>query len=261
MEGLNPTVFRYFVQISYLGTAYHGWQIQPNALTVQEAMDERLSLLLHTDIRSVGCGRTDAGVHAHDFFLHFDLDHSLTRTECEDLVYKLNRFLPADISVKTLFPVKEEVHARFSALSRTYTYTISTRKNPFGMQTSWHYSYALDLDSLRAAAAQLLEYTDFAAFSKKDTDIVGTHCTLMVSDWTETEHGLIYTVKANRFLRNMVRALVGTQLKIGKGLLSLDGLRAVVESRDRCKAGESVPAQGLSLVQVIYPEHIRADFG
>ncbi len=257
---MEKAVFRYFIQIRYLGTAYHGWQVQPNALTVQETIDERLSVLLQTEIRSVGCGRTDAGVHAHDFFLHIDLDFLLSKQACAEMVYKLNRFLPADIAVNDMFLVKPGIHSRFSAISRKYIYSISTSKNPFGIHTSWHYSYDLDVQKLQEAAARLMQYTDFAAFSKKDTDIIGTNCTLMESGWSETEHGLIYTVKANRFLRNMVRALVGTQLKIGKGLIKPEDLDTIVESRDRCRAGESVPAQGLSLVEVRYPDDIRADF-
>ncbi len=252
--------YRYFIRIQYKGKNYHGWQVQPNAVSVQQVLDRCLGILLRTEIRSTGCGRTDAGVHAHDFYLHFDVPVLFGEQECRDLAFKLDKFLPDDIAVLDLFRVKPNVHARFSAISRMYTYSVSRTKNPFNTEVSWHYTYDLDLQKMQKAAERLLDFRDFAAFSKKDNDSFGTECTLMVSQWDVRDQELVYTVKANRFLRNMVRALVGTQLQIGKGILTLDDLDRIVESRDRSEAGESVPAHGLSLIEVRYPDDIRADF-
>lgn len=257
---MEDNIHRYFIRIRYKGSSYHGWQLQPNALSVQEVIDSSLSRLLRREIRSVGCGRTDAGVHANNFYLHFNFPGLFTIADCANLLYKLNRFLPDDISVLDIFRVKSDVHARYSAVSRTYNYIISRLKNPFNSTTSWYYPVTLDLELMQKSASRLMEYHDFAAFSKKDSDIIGTECQIMLSKWDVEEDLWIYTVKANRFLRNMVRALIGTQIKIGKGLLDIEDLDTIVESRNRCRAGESVPARGLSLLEVTYPDDIRVNF-
>ncbi|MCX6272338.1 MAG: tRNA pseudouridine(38-40) synthase TruA [Bacteroidetes bacterium] len=252
---------RYFIRISYRGTNYHGWQIQPNAITVQAIVGEALTRILRQSISTTGCGRTDTGVHASMFYFHFDLEEKLAENEANKLCHRLNAYLPTDISVYSIRIVTPEAHARFSALARTYQYMITTRKDPFLEGYAWHYHFApLDIVKLNQGASIILEYNDFACFSKKDTDIVGTQCVLMQSFWLEKNDLLIYTVKANRFLRNMVRAIVGTLVEIGRSKWDKEKLRHILESRDRCQAGESVPACGLYLTEVTYPSEIFQDF-
>jgi tRNA pseudouridine38-40 synthase len=252
---------RYFLHFSFLGTHYHGWQVQPNAVTVQSVMEEALSRLLRTKVTLTGCGRTDAGVHARMFFAHFDFHEDVTLNAYESLVHRLNGYLPHDIVVHSLFPVPEEAHSRFSALSRTYQYYIHTRKDPFLQGLSWYYPYGtLDLNKLNKAASLLLNYNDFSSFSKKDTDINGTSCKLTESFWVQDEHHWVYTITANRFLRNMVRAIVGTLVEIGRGKWNETKLSEIIDSQDRCNAGESVPACGLYLTTVRYPNDIIPGF-
>ncbi|HRY32026.1 MAG TPA: tRNA pseudouridine synthase A [Bacteroidales bacterium] len=252
---MESSLNRYFIRFSFVGTAYHGWQLQPDAITVQAVMEEALGRILRVPCRLTGCGRTDAGVHAAVFYAHFDHEASFGRDECAHLVHKLNALLPEDIAVQFITTVDSAAHARFSAVSRTYRYQVLTAKDPFLHAFAWHYRYGrLDLSILNRGAAVLTEYTDFACFSKRDTDIVGTDCKLIRSDWKEEGMLLVYTVTANRFLRNMVRAIVGTLLQMGRGRWDEEKLRAILESRDRCMAGESVPACGLTLSEVIYPE-------
>ncbi|MHC1707694.1 MAG: tRNA pseudouridine(38-40) synthase TruA [Bacteroidales bacterium] len=251
---------RYFLHLSFLGTPYHGWQIQPNAITVQSVLEDALTRLLRQTVSLTGCGRTDAGVHARMFFAHFDTESYFSPEESTIIVHRLNAFLSQDIVVHSLRMVKPEVHSRFSALSRTYQYYISTRKDPFIQGLSWYYPYGvLDQERLNNSAGILLQYSDFACFSKKDTDIVGSTCKLQQSYWVQEKELLIYTVTANRFLRNMVRAIVGTLVEIGRGKWDEKKLVSILESRDRCMAGESVPAQGLYLTNVKYPEGIFVD--
>lgn len=245
---------RYFVELSYLGKHYHGWQIQANEISVQETIERALSLLLKEEISVVGCGRTDAGVHARQYFLHFDLEKQIDK---EKLKYKLNSFLPEDIAIFQVISVVDEAHARFQAISRSYQYKISLEKNVFHKDLSIEISHSvLDVDMMNKAASKLLNYTDFKCFSRTKTDVKTYECVVTEAYWEIRGNQLIFNISANRFLRNMVRAIVGTLLEVGKGRMSLDEFDTVVKSRDRKRAGASVKAKGLFLTAVIYPEHI-----
>jgi tRNA pseudouridine38-40 synthase len=243
---------RYFLQISYKGTNYHGWQIQPNAISVQEVVEKTMSTVLRETIEVVGAGRTDTGVHASFFVLHFELEKEIK--EPENLLYKLNSLLPYDIASQKVWPVEPDLHARFSAVSRTYKYYISTQKNPFRTDTSFKYVLPLDIDKMNEAARILAEYEDFTSFSRLHTDVKTNNCKILWAEWEVVNTQLIFTIKADRFLRNMVRAIVGTLLEVGKGKLSLSDFRKIIEAKDRGAAGASAPAKGLFLVNVEYPE-------
>ena len=245
---------RYFVELSYHGRQYHGWQIQANEISVQETIERALSLLLKQEISVVGCGRTDAGVHARQFFLHFDHENQIDK---EKLKYKLNSFLPEDIAIFQLQNVGDEAHARFNAVSRSYQYQILLGKNVFENDQSLQiYQIDLDVEKMNEAASLLKEYTDFKCFSRSKTDVKTYDCNVEEAYWSlEGEH-LTFFISANRFLRNMVRAIVGTLLEVGKGRMTLDDFRHVIESRDRKMAGASVKAKGLYLTRVVYPESI-----
>lgn len=243
---------RYFIQLSYKGTNYHGWQIQPNAISVQEVLEKTLSTVLRQKIEVVGAGRTDTGVHASFFVLHFDVNEELNYLE--NLVYKLNSLLPTDIAIQKIWLVANDLHARFSAVSRTYKYYISTKKNPFKADTSFKYLLPLNIDKMNEAARILAEYEDFTSFSRLHTDVKTNNCKILWAEWEVLNTQLIFTIKADRFLRNMVRAIVGTLLEVGKGKLSLNDFRKIIEAKDRGAAGASAPAKGLFLVDVEYPE-------
>jgi tRNA pseudouridine38-40 synthase len=245
---------RYFVQLSFLGTRYFGWQVQPGKLTVQSLLEECFSIFLHQKVALTGAGRTDTGVHASYFIAHFDFEE--VPFAPEDMVYKLNSFLPEDISLKKIWPVSPDAHARFSALSRTYQYRISRLKDPFSSGTSMKYLLPLDLEKMNEAAALLLRYPDFTSFSKLHTDVKNNNCKIMEAFWKEDGDKLIFTVTADRFLRNMVRAIVGTLIEVGKGKLSVSGFKEIIEKRDRCAAGTSVAPQGLFLTNIRYPNNI-----
>ncbi|WP_346857397.1 tRNA pseudouridine(38-40) synthase TruA [uncultured Draconibacterium sp.] len=245
---------RYFLQLSYKGTNYHGWQIQPNAISVQEVMEDALSKILREKIAVVGAGRTDTGVHASYFILHFEAENEIP--ENLDLVYKLNSFLPSDISVQKVWPVNQELHARFSATSRTYHYFISRKKNPFTTEISYTYLKPLDIDKMNEAAQLLFNYEDFTSFSRLHTDVKTNNCKIMQAEWRVEENQLVFVIKADRFLRNMVRAIVGTLLEVGKGKLSINEFCQIIENKDRGLAGASAPAQGLFLVDIGYPEEV-----
>ena len=242
---------RYFLQLSYKGTNYHGWQVQPNAISVQEVLEKSLSTMLREEIAVVGAGRTDTGVHASSFILHFD---SKNENIPENFVYKLNSFLSADIAVRKIWKVNLETHARFSALSRTYKYYISTEKNPFQTETSYKYLKPLDIDVMNQAAKVLFDYEDFTSFSRLHTDVKTNNCKIYQAEWKQENNQLIFTIKADRFLRNMVRAIVGTLLEVGCGKLSIDEFKKIIELKNRGAAGASAPAQGLFLVDIEYPE-------
>lgn len=246
---------RYFIEISYLGTNYHGWQIQPNATTVQLILEDALKQLAGDAIKTTGAGRTDTGVHALHFTAHFDSDHSIFTTG-DRCVYQLNCILPSDIRVKDLYPVITEAHARFSALSRTYEYRISQYKDPFDTPLSWHFFRTLDMAAMNQAAQKLPEYSDFTSFSKLHTDVKTNFCHIMEANWREETGKIIFTIKADRFLRNMVRAIVGTMIGIGLGNIDLRGFSNIIEGKDRSLAGFSVPAHGLYLTEIAYP-HLR----
>lgn len=242
---------RYFLQLSYKGTNYHGWQIQPNAISVQEVIADALSKVLREKIAVVGAGRTDTGVHASFFILHFDVENEVQ--EKLDIVYKLNSFLPHDIAVQKVWNVNNELHARFSATSRTYHYFISTEKNPFANETSYKYLKVLDMAKMNEAAQTLFDYDDFTSFSRLHTDVKTNNCKIMQAGWKVEENQLVFIIKADRFLRNMVRAIVGTLLEVGKGKLTVKQFRGIIEKQDRSLAGASAPAQGLFLVDIEYP--------
>lgn len=241
---------RYFITLSYDGTRFHGWQIQPNGISVQEELQRGLSLLLRTDTAVTGAGRTDAGVHARKMVAHFDTDAQL---DCRQLAYKLNRLLPRDVAVHDIRPVGNDMHARFSATSRTYHYYIHTAKSPFEQYYSCELHYPLDFALMNQAAALLLEYDDFGAFCKSHTDVKTTLCRVTQAAWHQTSPTTWYfEISANRFLRNMVRAVVGTLVEVGRSRLSIDDFRRVIEGKRRTEAGESMPAKALFLVNVEY---------
>jgi tRNA pseudouridine38-40 synthase len=246
---------RYFIRLSYKGTNYHGWQIQPNAITVQEVLNKALSTILNCEINVVGCGRTDTGVHASDFYAHFDVDEQVT-FDCDKLSFRLNRFLPHDIAIKQTFQVREEAHTRFDAISRTYHYLITKEKNPFRLESHWKVPYELDVEKMNEAAKILFEFEDFTSFSKLHTDVKTNNCKMYHAEWKENGDELVFTVKADRFLRNMVRAIVGTLVEVGRGKMNLEDFRKVIESKNRSNAGSSVPGHGLFLAEIEYPESI-----
>lgn len=242
---------RYFVTFSYDGSRYHGWQIQPNGNSVQAELQRALTILLRRETTVVGAGRTDAGVHARMMVAHFDVDESLE--DCAQTVYRLNRILPRDIAVSRVEPVAEDMHARFSATSRTYHYYIHTRKDPFLRSYSCELHYDLDFEAMNTAAAMLLEYDDFGAFCKSHADVKTTLCRVSAARWHQmTDHSWYFEITANRFLRNMVRAVVGTLVDVGRHRLTIDDFRRVVEGRRRTEAGESMPGEALFLEYIRY---------
>ncbi len=283
---------RYFIELSYDGTAYHGWQIQPNGASVQETLQKALSMLLRQDVQVTGAGRTDAGVHAAMMVAHFDvegplqaplpappvggraaspvascsqedkesspprgeLERGLERgLDLDNLVYRLNGVLPHDIAVHKIYPVADDLHARFSARARTYYYYVHTRKSPFLRDRSWRLVRMPDFEAMNCAAATLLEYEDFTSFSKVNTDTKTNICHVRAARWVKlSDYEWRFEITADRFLRNMVRAIVGTLMEVGRGSLSVDGFRRVIEQKNRSAAGDSVPARGLFLQNVEY---------
>ncbi len=253
---------RYFVTLSYDGTRFHGWQIQPNGISVQEELQRGLSLLLRQEVTVTGAGRTDAGVHARMMVAHFDCATSLLpeiwkkdgALDGRQLAYKLNRLLPQDIAVERIVQVAPDMHARFSALARTYHYYIHKFKSPFLSRYSCEMHFSLDFQLMNEAARMLLDYDDFGAFCKSHADVKTTLCHVTKALWSETAPGeWMFEITANRFLRNMVRAVVGTLVEVGRGRLSLDEFRRVVEGKRRTDAGESMPAHALFLERIDYP--------
>tara|TARA_R110002074_G_scaffold382825_1_gene562775 strand:- start:93092 stop:93835 length:744 start_codon:yes stop_codon:yes gene_type:complete len=245
---------RYFIDIAYNGTAYCGWQNQPNALSVQEVLEKALSTLLGTEIAVTGAGRTDAGVHAKQLFAHFDAS---AMEDVQNLLHRLNSFLPKDISVQDIFQVKDDAHARFDAEAREYEYHINLKKDPFVEGLAYLVNNEPDVSKMNEAAQSLLKYQDFQCFSRSKTDVKTYYCTITKAHWERKENLLIFTISANRFLRNMVRAIVGTLLEIGYGKLTLEDFHKIIESKNRSNAGASAPAHGLYLTKVVYPETIK----
>ena len=247
---------RYFVTFSYDGTRYHGWQIQPNGDSVQQRLQEALSTLLREDICVTGAGRTDTGVHARMMVAHFDTDACFEAEKGineRQLAYKLNRLLPYDIAVEKVEKVSQEMHARFSATSRTYHYYIHTKKDPFRRAYSCELHYELDFEKMNEAARVLMEYEDFGAFCKAGADVKTTLCRVTEARWIQTSETTWYfVITANRFLRNMVRAVVGTLIDVGRGRLSLEEFRKVIEGKRRTEAGESMPGNALFLEKIVY---------
>lgn len=241
---------RYFITLSFDGTAYHGWQIQPHNVSVQEELQKALTTLLRMPVEVVGAGRTDTGVHARKMVSHFDINAEL---DCQQLVYKLNKLLPRDIAVQHVEQVSDDMHARFSAKSRTYHYYVHLGKNPFLRSYSWQLYGNPDFELMNKAAVVLMEYMDFTSFSKVNTDTKTNDCTITEAHWDRVGEGQWrFTITANRFLRNMVRAIVGTLMEVGRGRMTIEQLRQVIEAKDRCRAGDSVPGNALFLVDVKY---------
>lgn len=242
---------RYFVNLSFKGTRYHGWQIQPNSLTVQEVVEKAFSTLLQKKIEVTGAGRTDTGVHAQSYVLHFDAVKPIA--DLKKLVYGLNNFLPADIAIRKIWKVPPEAHARFSALSRTYCYYITSEKDPFRTDSAYYYRGSLDVEKMNEAAKILLGHSDFTSFSRLHSDVKTNICEIYTAEWHREEKQLVFVIKANRFLRNMVRAVVGTLFDVGKGKIDAAAVEAILEKQDRGAAGASAPALGLFLTDIEYP--------
>lgn len=247
-------VNRYFIYLAYNGKNYCGWQIQPNGVSVQQTLEEALFTILRTPVPVTGAGRTDAGVHARLMVAHFDWEQSGLSTE--QVADKLNRVLPKDIAVFRIVPVRPDAHARFDATSRTYKYYITTEKDPFTYDFTYKVHGILDIEAMNQACEILFEYIDFTSFSKLHTDVKTNNCRITYARWEKEASGWCFTITADRFLRNMVRAIVGTLLEVGRGKLSLQGFRQVIEAKDRGKAGTSVPGHALFLTDVTYPETI-----
>ncbi|PTR00045.1 tRNA pseudouridine38-40 synthase [Mucilaginibacter yixingensis] len=258
-------VHRFFIELAYKGTNYHGWQIQPNAVSVQELLNKALSTILRAPIDVTGCGRTDTGVHATEFFAHFDtpqppeggvnraLEKLLGANGCDGLVRSLNGLLPYDIGIKNVIPVHADAHTRFDATLRSYQYHIHFWKDPFKEDRSWLLRDRPDVALMNEAAKIITEYIDFSCFSKSNTQVFTNNCKISRAEWEQTADGLIFHISADRFLRNMVRAIVGTLIMVGRKEITPEGVRAIIESKNRSNAGESVPACGLYLTEVKYP--------
>ena len=242
---------RYFLHLAYNGAPYHGWQSQPNAVSVQETLEKALSTIMRSDVKVTGAGRTDTGVNAAKMFAHVDFGQPVA--DIKSFVNRLNSLLGRDIVVYDLIPVAEDAHARFDATSRTYKYFVNTERSPFLYPFSWYCHYPLDFDKMNEAAARLYDYTDFTSFSKLHTDVMTNNCKVTHAEWTKSGDQWVFTVTADRFLRNMVRAIVGTLVEVGKGKLTVDEFCKIIERKDRCAAGSSMPGNALFLWNVTYP--------
>jgi tRNA pseudouridine38-40 synthase len=243
---------RYFICLSYNGTHYHGWQLQENAPTVQEELNRALSVLLKEDIQTVGAGRTDTGVHARNYMAHFDSENLVFLLEKLNITYKLNAILPDDICVHRIVPVHDTAHARFDATLRIYKYYIHLTPNPFVHEFSVYIPYNLDMVKMNEAAATLCEQADFTSFARLHSDNKTNICKVVQAIWEEVPNGLVFTIAADRFLRNMVRAIVGTLLEVGRGKITLDDFLRIIEQKERGAAGTSTPAKGLFLEEIRY---------
>ena len=251
----NTYFLRYFIELAYKGTNYHGWQIQPDAVSVQEKVNLAFSKILNTSIQTVAAGRTDTGVHASQMFVHVDTPIQINT---QNYIFKLNAVLPDDIVIYDIFEVQQDAHTRFHATSRSYTYKIYQGRNPFLLETTWQlYRQELDIPLMNKAASILLEHSDFQCFSKAKSDVKTYNCTITEAKWVQTGKDLTFYITADRFLRNMVRAIVGTLVEIGRGKKSIEDLHSIIASKNRSKAGTSAPAQGLSLTAVTYSENIK----
>lgn len=246
---------RYFMHLCYKGTNYCGWQIQPGKPTIQETLERSMEVLLRQKISIIGCGRTDTGVHARSYIAHFDLDTTQSLLP-KNAVYKINSILPADIKIMEIYPVKPDAHARFDASCRHYKYYISQDKEIFNSEYVWQLFKKLDIEKMNTAASLLLNYTDFTSFSKLHTDVKTNNCKIVYAQWSVENGFLVFSIAADRFLRNMVRAIVGTLIDVGKNKLSIDDFCTIIEHRNRKEAGSSVPAHGLFLENIEYPYQI-----
>ncbi|MDR2906695.1 MAG: tRNA pseudouridine(38-40) synthase TruA [Bacteroidales bacterium] len=245
-------LYRYFVELAYNGAPFCGWQIQDNAVTVQSTLEEAFSRLMRESVALTGAGRTDTGVHALRYVAHFDTAQHLDETQAKELCRKLNSYLRENIAVHKIYPVDNDLHARFSALSRTYRYVISLEKNPFTTDFSYQLYGDLDVNRMNEACKILHDYTDFSCFSKAHTQTKTNLCTIQKAIWKRENQRLIFTIQANRFLRNMVRAIVGTMIEVGQHKISLTDFRQIIEHKNRGEAGLSVPAKGLFLMDIGY---------
>ena len=251
---MRGTTMRYFLQLAYKGTKYHGWQVQPNALTVQAVLEDRLTLVLQKKVKISGSSRTDAGVHAHQQWAHVDLTVAM---DVAKLRHQLNVVLPPDITILGIYPVVAEAHARFSALARTYQYRILTHKNAFLYETAYTLPAKLNIDAMNQAAAILLHKTDFTSLSKIGSAVHHHQCSIMEAQWVNTAHDqLIFYIQANRFLRGMVRSIVSNLIQVGLGKTSIASWAALIDAKDRSLGASLVPACGLTLSKVTYPQHI-----
>ena len=245
---------RYFIYLEFDGSAYSGWQIQPHSPSVQQTLEEALALFLRRNVSVTGAGRTDAGVHASQMVAHFDLDEP---QDCAWMQNKMNGILPPDIAVHSIVPVKPDAHARFDATSRTYKYYVTLNKSAFHRNYSWFLPNEPDFELMNRAAELLMETVDFSSFSKLHTDTKTNDCHVTEAQWTPLDDGRwVFTITADRFLRNMVRAIVGTLMEVGRHKLTIDGFKQIIESKDRCSAGDSAPAQGLFLHKIVYPDNL-----
>ena len=248
---------RYFLRFAYDGTAFHGSQRQPNGITVQETMEQALALIFREEVQLTFAGRTDAGVHAHEMYAHFDIGDEEMRREGERLVFRLNGILPDSIAIFDIYPVKENAHARFDAVRRTYEYHIIDHKDPFLCKQATRVRPGLDFAAMNESAKLLIGKQDFASFCRTNTDVKTTICDLKQAEWKELNNGhAVFTISADRFLRNMVRAVVGTLFEIGRGKMTKEQFAEVITQHNRCAAGDSAPAEGLFLTHIEYPEEI-----
>jgi tRNA pseudouridine38-40 synthase len=260
---------RYFIELAYDGTNYHGWQVQDNAISVQEILNKALATILREPVETTGCGRTDTGVHAREFFAHFDvhsmvdgrwsmdnssqsMDNGLWTMDSNKYSRSLNAILPDDIAVKRIIPVHADAHARFDAVSRSYEYHVHFEKDPFKINQSWQLRDKPDIALMNVAAKIIMEYTDFSCFSKSNTQTFTNNCKITRAEWVYNEHCLVFHISADRFLRNMVRAIVGTLMLVGRKEIAPEEVKAIIESKNRSNAGVSVPACGLYLTEVKY---------
>ena len=240
---------RFFIKISYNGTNYHGWQVQPNANTVQHEINKAISVICNTNIEVIGAGRTDSGVHAKQMFAHFDFSFDL---DIEDFIFKLNNFLPNDIAILNIFKVKSDAHSRFDAESRTYKYHVVRCKSPLN-NNSYLFLRSLDIELMNEACRYIVGNKDYTSFSKLNTQTFTNNCNVTFAHWEEIDNELIFTITSNRFLRNMVRAIVGTLLDVGSGKIKVDDLPKIIKAKDRSASGFSVPANALCLFEIKYP--------
>lgn len=247
--------FRYFMHLAYNGAPYHGWQRQPNACSVQEELEKALSTVLRQPIAVTGAGRTDTGVNARCMYAHFDVEKEIADTH--RLVASLNSIVGRDIAVYSIVRVADDAHARFDATSRTYKYFIGKQKSPFGYHFAWTPPYALDLEAMNTAASHLFDYTDFTSFSKLHTDVKTNNCRIDYARWDDEGDRLVFTVTADRFLRNMVRAIVGTLVDVGRHKITVEQFCQIIERKNRCEAGTSVPGNALFLWDITYPYEVK----
>jgi tRNA pseudouridine38-40 synthase len=243
---------RYFIELAYDGTNYHGWQVQDNALSVQEVLNQALATILREPVETIGCGRTDTGVHARQLYAHFDSEKPKSEILNSKFEMGINAILPDDIAVKRIIPVHADAHARFDAVSRSYEYHVHFEKDPFKIDKSWQLRDKPDIALMNAAARIIMEYTDFSCFSKSNTQTFTNNCKITTAEWVYNEHCLAFHISADRFLRNMVRAIVGTLMLVGRKEIAPEEVRAIIESKNRSNAGASVPACGLYLTAVKY---------